>query len=358
MNIKIITIHNIPNFGSVFQAYALQVYLKNLGHNVEIIDYNPAYYLSNSLRSRIGRAINYSANKQRMRKFLEFIKKNLVLTDKCYTTLNGLKGAHFEADLFIAGGDQLWNTYYACGKDDAYKLSFVNGKKVSYATSMGRNTYESTELEELAFKLRDFSAVSVRESSSVLLLKSVGIPVQQCVDPVLLFSAKEYRKFVHKPPIDRYLLVYLVTPSPLLEETIRYVSSKLGVKIVLCSGFSKKCTCDYFIKDLGPDEILSYIVHADFVVSASFHATVFSILFEKRFVALLPDENTNERITDLLCIYGLSKRIINNSTQLNNILEKIDYSEIVKTIQKSRKHSIEYLNDVISKTSLGNKNET
>ena len=114
--------------------------------------------------------------------------------------------------------------------------------------------------------------------------------------------------------------VYLVTPSPLLEEAIGYLSGRLGLKVVLCSGFSKKCRCDVFLKDLGPDEILSYIVNASFVLSGSFHATVFSILFGKRFATLLPDEKTNERIEDLLSCSGLPDRIIRDEQMLGEHL--------------------------------------
>ena len=101
-------------------------------------------------------------------------------------------------------------------------------------------------------------------------------------------------------------MVYLVTPSPLLEKTINYLKEKYNLKVILCGGFSKKCTCDEFLKDLGPDEILSYIKNAEIVLSSSFHATSFSIIFEKQFFTILPDEHTNERIEDLLNIKNKS----------------------------------------------------
>lgn len=329
MKIRIITIHGIPNFGSVFQSYALCSFLKQNGYeDTEIIDYNPSYYEAKTLRSRIGKVLNFKAYKTRTRKFRDFVETNIPLTDN-YESLDELIKNPPRADVYIAGGDQLWNVYHTCGKDDAYKLTFAKGKKISYATSMGQSDFTDNQLKELGEKIRDFSAVSVRESGSIALLDKVGIKATHCVDPVFLLEKHEYEKFLKPVNEDKYLLVYLVTPSPLLDRCIDYLSNKYGLKVILCSGFSKKCKCDKFLKDLGPDEILSYIKNAEIVLSSSFHATSFSLIFKKQFFTILPDVHTNERIEDLLRNVNLSERIITEKNDINTVLhKKIDYSEI------------------------------
>lgn len=344
LKIRIITIHGIPNFGSVFQSYGLCEYLKSQGYDdVSIIDYNPKYYTSKSLRSLIGRILNFGSYKRRTRKFRNFIEQNLPLTDQSFTNLSELKQYDFLADVYIAGGDQLWNVYHTCGHDDAYKLTWISGKKISYGTSLGQTDFTQEEIKELASKISDFSFVSVRESTSVQMLRDVGVAATHCVDPVYLLNEEHYHRFlkpVNQPP---YLLVYLVTPSDLLDKTIEVLSKKYGLKVILCSGFSKKCACDEFLKDLGPDEILSYIYNADIVLSSSFHATSFSLIFKKQFFTILPNQHTNERILNLLSHWGLEQRIITDEEKLYNFCDmKIDYS-CLDSYDKKVDSSKEYL---------------
>lgn len=350
MKIRIITIHCIPNFGSVFQSYALCRYLKENGYNdVAVIDYFPQYFRMASLKSRIGQIINYRDYKTRTNKFREFVKSNIPLTEKTYYCAGELEELKNAADVFIAGGDQLWNVYHICGNDDAYKLTFATGKKISYSTSLGQTDFTDSQLNDLANKLKDFSAVSVREKSSVPLLEKKNISAVQCVDPVFLLDKGVYQEFCRSVNQPEYLLVYLVTPSKLLERSIEFLSERYGLKVILCSGFSKKCTCDLFLKDLGPDEILSYIRNAEIVLSSSFHATAFSILFQKQFFCILPDTHTNERITDFLDTIQLSDRIITEKSDLETALSKeIEYGNI-SGFEENIAASKNYLKDSLEK---------
>lgn len=327
MKIKIITIHNIPNFGSVFQCLALCDYLKSLGYEeVEVIDYNPDYFKAKTLRAKIGKIINFKYYKSRTEKFNDFIRKYIPITKNSSETLAELEKNENGADLYIAGGDQLWNVYHECGRDDAYKLTWAKGRKISYGTSLGQTDFTDIQLQDLGSKIADYEYVAVRESSSVDMLKKVGVNAFHSVDPVFLRDREYYEQYLIPVEQPKYLLVYLVTPSPLLEKCIGCLSEKYNLKVVLCSGFSKKCTCDLFLKDLGPNEILSYIKNAEIVLSSSFHATSFALLFKKQFFTILPNEHTNERIEDLLKMQGLYSRIIKEDSNLESELsQEIDY---------------------------------
>ena len=331
MRIRIITIHNIPNFGSVFQSYALCKYLISQGYeDTKIIDYNPDYYNKCTIRAVVGKILNYGAYRRRTKRFRDFVKKYIPITNEKFTDIGQLSNFDFSADIYITGGDQLWNVFHDSGRDDAYKLVWTSGEKISYATSMGQTGFTQEELQFLARKLSDFSAISVREASSVRLLEGVGVKAVQCVDPVFLLNSSEYIKFMKPVNQPKYLLVYLVNPSKLLDKCIEFLSKKYGLKVILCSGFSKKCMCDQFLKDLGPDEILSYIYYADMILSSSFHATAFSLIFQKQFFTILPDIHTNERIIDLLTIRELMHHIITEKSDLNTVLnDQINYSSIV-----------------------------
>ena len=145
MKCSIITIHHIHNFGSVFQAYGLYKFLDDNGIDAEIIDYRPAYYDQGKkkIRTLVGKCLNLRSYSVRKKKFELFFKNNNKLSDKSFKTLSELED-YYEKDssLFIAGGDQLWNNYHPCGRDDAYKLTFSKeGKKLAYGTSMGRDNF-------------------------------------------------------------------------------------------------------------------------------------------------------------------------------------------------------------------------
>ena len=143
-----------------------------------------------------------------------------------------------------------------------------------------------------------------------MLQKYTSVPVSHVIDPVGLLDMKEFEAIAVKPEINEpYAVMYLADSGDILNQAIHLLSKRMGLKIVHICGFMKKCSCDYFVKDAGPDEILGYILHADFVLSASFHATMFSLLFQKQFATLLPGEKTNARINDLLHYVGLENRI-------------------------------------------------
>lgn len=349
MKIRIITIHGIPNFGSVFQSYGLCEYLKQTGYDdVRVIDYNPDYYNRRGLKAFLGKLLNYKHYVVRKKKFRSFVEKNIPLTERGFKTSEELKNYDFDADVYIAGGDQLWNVFHQSGNDSAYRLVFANGKKISYATSMGQKNFPQDELMKLCEDIKDFSSVSVRERSSVALLEKGGIEASHCVDPVYLLKREDFEKFLVPVNQPKYMLVYLVTPSPLLDRTIAYLKDKYNLKVILCSGFSKKCCCDEFLKDLGPDEILSYIKNAEIVLSSSFHATSFSIIFEKQFFTILPDEHTNERIEDLLNQFELSRRIISDNSNFETALNDVIDYDSVKPYSVFAEESKDYLREALA----------
>lgn len=344
MNVLIITIHNIHNFGSVFQTYALYKKLTDMGHSTTVLNYNPRYFRIHSLKTYIGQTLYAKSYLTRKNKFSLFVSKAYKISKENYKSKRDLDKRTPKADVYIAGGDQLWNPFHDCGRDDVYKLTFTNGAKISYGTSLGKENFTDHEILDLSSKISSFRAVSVRESSSVELLASAGIEAIHVVDPVLLLEKRDYDRCIKKVDLPPFLFVYLVTPSPLLEKTMNYISSNLGLKIVMCAGLSQKGNCDYLVRDAGPEEILSYIACSKFVLSASFHATLFSILYHKKFVSILPHEQTNERIVDFLSWTGLSTRIISNSDELqDDLFDDIDFSFADSAIESKRIDSIDFL---------------
>lgn len=347
MKCKIITIHHIHNFGSVFQAYGLQQFLQQQGFDAQIIDYRPSYYEAgrNKLKTVIGRLLNFKPYLVRKKKFELFTQKYEHLSPERFTSQEALtKRYKTDGGVFICGGDQLWNDYHPCGRDDSYKLVFASkAKKLAYGTSMGRDTFTEEELKTLSEKVSDFENIMLREKCTVNMLKKhTTVPVSHVIDPVGLLNIEEFLKLAKKPALkEPYAVMYLADSSPLLDKVIHVLSTELGLKIVHICGFRKKCYCDVFVKDAGPEEILGYIAGAEFVLSASFHATMFSLMLNKPFATILPGEKTNARIEDLLRLVGLEERILHSTDQLNMLKKPIDYektNEILTQLQTESRH--------------------
>lgn len=343
MKCQIITIHHIHNFGSVFQTYGLQKFLQQQGMDASIIDYRLDYYEAgrNKLKTMVGKALNLKSYLTRKKKFERFVRNYENCTKKRFLTEDQLKDAYKNTnDILIAGGDQLWNNYHPCGNDDAYKLTFSDGRKIAYGTSMGRDNFTEEELKTLAGKVTDFESIMLREKSTVdMLRKHTAVPVSHVIDPVGLLNAEDFLKIAKKPAItEPYAVMYLADSSPLLDAAIELLAKKMKLKIVHICGFRKKCYCDHFVKDAGPEEILGYIANAQFVLSASFHATMFSLMFNKPFATLLPGEKTNARIEDLLKNVGLEDRILRKEEDLTVLECPIDYTkpnEILKNLKEA-----------------------
>ena len=206
MKHSVITIHHIHNFGSVFQAYSLCRFLELNGYDSEIIDYRPPYYEygKNKLRTFVGRILNLRSYLVRNKKFERFIKEYESLSSKRFTNTDELRDYYSSEDnVFISGGDQLWNNYHPCGNDPAYKLSFTySSKKLAYGTSMGRDNFSADELEKISHETSGFSKIMLREQSTVELLAAhTSVPVSHVIDPVGLIDRKEFEEIAIKPDI-------------------------------------------------------------------------------------------------------------------------------------------------------------
>ncbi|MGI6530174.1 MAG: polysaccharide pyruvyl transferase family protein [Clostridia bacterium] len=345
MKCSIITIHHIHNFGSIFQAYSLFRFLANNGFDADIIDYRPGYYEhgKSRLKTFIGRALNIKPYLVRKKKFEDFLRHYDRLSDKQFRSLAELEAYYKDKNqIFIAGGDQLWNNYHPGGRDDAYKLTFAHtGRKIAYGTSMGRDNFNDEELRFVAQKVSDFEKIMLREKSTVSMLqKHTNVDISHVIDPVGLLDVEEFKKIAKTPAIkEPYAVMYLADSSEILDSAVEVLSKKHGLKIVHICGFKKKCYCDKFEKDVGPEEILGYILHADFVLSASFHATMFSLLFNKQFASLLPGEKTNARIVDILKLVGLENRIIRTRDELSVLDKTVDYQNANAILEKFKTDS-------------------
>ena len=347
MKIKTITCHDVYNVGASLQAYALQEYLKSLGHDVEIIDYKPEYLVSHKLLG-IGNSIYdkpvlrelYQLAKfpgrlkrkygQRKKEFDRFTKEYLSVTSKQYHSNEDLKRNLPEADIFFAGSDQIWNTFFNNGKDPAFYLDFVpmSAIKASYAASFATEDVLEEWKPKIKYWLNNLDFISVRESSGVKIAKNLtSKDVVQVLDPVFLLNVESWEKIEKEVDVsESYILIYDFDNNIELVQFARELAKENGWKLY---SFLKNDRCDKSFEKEGPRAFLWLIHHAKFIVSNSFHATAFSIIYQKQFVVFNRKEKINTRMQDLLgdfgieyCMWGSGRKISEIDFQVVNTRQK------------------------------------
>lgn len=328
MRIGIITFwESNDNYGMLFQTYALQQFLRENGYDPFLIRYSEnsgtkeKFHLASKLKNIFhliswfhylkNRYLSSKYNKttdNTLRRFACFRENYLEMTEETYDH-NKLMTNPPLADVYICGSDQIW------GGATAFYLDFVpaNKLKIAYAPSFGGVTVQRNELE-VASLLASFSYVSVREYSGVELCAHLGRPdAIRVVDPTLLLSEMSYDtiKQYDNSLNEKYIFLYMLGNETYIRtnEIFKYASShRLSVKYVASQG-----RYDKFPKEMAtPEEWLGLIENAELVVTNSYHATIFSILYKKQFVTLAlkgPFSRMNVRVEELLADCGMLHRL-------------------------------------------------
>jgi hypothetical protein len=366
MRICTITCHDVYNHGASLQAYALLTYLKQCGHDVEIIDYKPDY-LSNHYNllsidnpkweKNIVTKVMYIILKmpvkilslKRKKAFDQFTSNYLRLTKSRYKSNEELKKNPPHADAFLCGSDQIWNSLHQNGKDPAFYLDFVPTEKVkaSYAASFATDTIKDEMLPIVKKRVEQLDSISVREKSGVEILKRLDIKnAVTVVDPVLLLNKEDWNILGKEKFSEKYILIYDFDNSDLIRKMALEIANKKGYEIYTINP-GKINYADKYFKHVGPETFVSLIRDASFVISNSFHAVVFSILYQKEFAIVNRTESINTRMRDFLDDLKLSQRLVNEDYILYGILKRIDYSESVKLLNEKIAFSMKYLDETL-----------
>lgn len=375
MKIKTITCHHVYNYGASLQAYALQHYLESLGHDVEIIDFNPwfhrarynpfwihpnAYGISAKIIKMLPVMKYIVTPLQAYRKgmfktwgrkkaFDKFEKQYYNLTNYKYLSSDDLKRNPPIANIYVAGSDQIWNTYYENGKEPAYYLDFGDKKtkRISYAASLATSSIKDGYESFVKDELNKFNAISVREITGAQVLNQLGFEnISVVLDPVFLLDGKDWEKLSMKGKNyglvpNTYVLVYdfLGNDDNMIAFIKNYAKIR-NLRIVSINDFSSRKYAHININNAGPLEFLSLIKNSACVVASSFHATAFSILLRKEFYTFqLKGDNNASRMKDLLFSIGLSERF----NPQRNILQTIDWKCVYSKLLNLKNISKQFL---------------
>lgn len=360
MKICTITCHDVYNVGASLQAYALQTYLKSLSHDVKIIDYKPDYLSKHYKLGVIGNPkydkplLRYAYllaklpgrlhTLPRKKAFDSFRSRYLDLT-KRYTSNEELKNEPPEADVYFAGSDQIWNPLFPNGKDPAFYLDFVRqGVRASYAASFAVDEFPQELREVTAQYLQKLDHVAVRESSGLGILETLGITDAVTVlDPVFLLDREQWEAMAEmlaecKKP---YLLVYDFDNSAAVGELAERLAAEHGWAIysIFDLPYAERC-----FSLCGPEIFLGLIQEASFVLSNSFHATAFSVIFRREFAVVERTEKINTRMRDLTSLLGLSDHMV---TETANVPFNTDWTQVERRLEEEIDHAKAYIDEVL-----------
>lgn len=362
------------NYGACLQAYALQKVLQENGHEIKLINYHQVVREKNDLFSKLRKANDLGLKKTlkyiRERKYIELRKKAykkfrdnyLAFDEKEYYRGDDLKKLNDEFDCFICGSDMIWSEEFS---EDwpFFFLGFAEkDKSFTYAPSFGKNSLTEKNKKKVTKYLQDFKKISCREKAGIDLIKSLGdFEATQVVDPTMLLTRDDWvqcipekNRIINEP----YVFAYLFG-----EETDgRYsfnkcVEEKIG-KIYALPKFTKKEQSSFPIEEIGPMEYLRLFRDAEFIVTDTFHGLMFSLIFRKPFVVLKRHDGSNwsrysDRMTSTLDMFGLEERYIDDSFRDLEQLKKLDYEKYETTINKARKHSLDYINKIFDEAKHG-----
>lgn len=369
MKIGIITWFSGGNYGTNLQAIALQGYLRRVGYNVEIINFEipscieerktflkkiqrqPQKYITKYALKKYKREIE-----SRYKKMKAEVERNCIFTERISCEQDYISICN-NFDILICGSDQIWNPnwyhkfYYA-------DYDKIKARIFSYAPSLGVNAIKEEQAAKIKKSLSRFSAISVREHRGADLLKPLSThePVV-VVDPTLLLDTKAWDTLfpVQNKCREKYVLSMFLTDNCSHWRAAKKYAMDRGVKHIVIP----YCGFSYFQKaeikaDAGIQDFLNLIRGAECILTDSFHVTIFSLIYHKQFYTFERfKENAfssqNERIRNILNIANINERIVPYGTNYIQFKNNIEYGSVIKRLNIEIEKSKKFLSEAIDK---------
>lgn len=386
--IALVTCYFQPNFGSQLQAYATQLLFDNMGVPNETIcieglrkEINTAkckYFFSriwdvNTIKDKFAtikkvwalktKGEMFKRNMAERNRMLNSFAQNMFHISKQYTSKAELGTEADNYAAFVVGSDQLWLPSNI--EADYYTLNFVpdNVNKIALATSFGISKLPNRQAQKAAAFLRRLDYCSVREQSGQKIIKDLtGRDVPVVCDPTILFTSEEWSHIVPHERFykEKYIFCYFLGNNPIQRELVKRVQKETGYKIVQLQHCDEYIASDVDFPDyapynVGPAEFVQLIRDAEFVFTDSFHCTVFSLLYKKKFFTFRRYNNdsivsTNGRLYSLLSLVGLEERLLRGDEDAYaQINKEIDFTGAHDKLDKLRQFTKKWIADAINK---------
>jgi len=356
MDIGILSMQQVVNYGSFLQAYGLRCTLQSLGHNVSFIDIVPGEQLPEYRQGRFAK-IKKGLERLMCHNPLKMVYYSLLLHKRfdeeffpVFFDDEPTRQKHYDA--VVIGSDEVFNVAQSSWFGFSPQL-FGEGlnadKVISYAACCGATTVDKLKALGLAEQVgkmleKNFAAISVRDDNSVALVDHLTgrTPIKN-IDPVLLYDFKNYLPKTTPHTGKRYMIIYSYPNRMRNNEEIAAIKTyarRHKLEIISMG--------DYFdwvdtVVTPDPFEVLAYFRDAGCIVTDTFHGTVMSMKYNKPFATIVRGMNSN-KLNGLLSQFGLSNRIVSDIDNLENILDvQIDYAPVNAQIADEQVRSIDYL---------------
>lgn len=359
MKVGILTFHRAINFGAVLQCYALYRTLIDMGHDVEVIDYRPAYidkyrrplywndFKKQGLLSKIKTLLLFPLlyrNKWKSAQIFDNFINQHIRTTKVVKNVNEVP----RFDVVFFGSDQIWNPRICEGFDPMYYGQFPKGKTklVSYAASLGTpQVLTKDQWDTIIPLMKSFDSISVRESKLAEYLYTEGVDAKTVLDPTLLASKDIFEEIVVKPKETGYVLLYMLESDRNAITFANRIAKHKNLKLVRVRAQASQSARKRIYNEVIPNsvgEFLGYFKYADCIVNISFHGTAFSIIFNKNFYTL--KSRNYERAYGLLESLDLLDRFVSATDDIVGGND-MDYRNSEEALVRMRKDSREFLYD-------------
>lgn len=358
-----ITLHAINNYGSVFQALATEHLFERLGCEIETIDYvrenaslDTIWGIVTCRNADIVLKLKMLAHHfmppaNKRKEVLDiFRERNLHLTKKRYHCDKDLLDNVPEADIYCTGSDQTWNTVCQGEIPLPFFLHFApdDKKKISFSASFGIDHLPDKDKMEVKRLLERYDSISVRESSGIAILKDLGLNGTHVLDPTIAAGVEFWNKLAGPRMFDEdYLLAYQLNRNSDFTRYMKKYAKKNNLKIVQVRSYKdtplENGIC---LTDATPEEILSLFKYSRKVLTDSFHATAFCMMFHCDFLAIYPPRYS-ARLDSILNLTGLQARHITDYNRYDYSDSSIDYSKVDAILEIERSKTLEFLKNAI-----------
>lgn len=369
MRTATITLHSAHNNGSFLQAFALQKSIISMGYENQIINYTPpaqySLYQNIILKEMTPKGIikgvlnipQYNKLKERKKRFNQ-VQEYLNVTEN-FEEETEFDEVASKYDCLLAGSDQVWNSATMPDFTSLYFLP-VNKYKISYAPSFGKSLENQFDNIQILDMIKDFDRLSVREKSAQEELRK-RMPTKDIsvvLDPTFLLDKKEYDLLASNSKCSyaegEYIFFYCIKATNEVLRSVKEIGKKFGLPIITIFTGVNTYKCQAFGQKVdfaaGPEEFISYIKNANFVISNSFHGIVFSIIYNKVFFRIADSDNgkikVDERLDSILNFLDLNKQnvIAGNDLILN---QEINYEIATEKLNGLISQSLSWLNEAL-----------
>lgn len=355
MKIGILSMQEVKNYGSFLQAFSLKSNIEALGHSCEFVNIVPGEQLGEYKQSKFHKVdlLFKRIWGWDFLKRLKYIYKFQSRFSKEFLPYLGVQEGpvtdHF--DIIVIGSDEVFNcaqsTWFGFSRQ-LFGYGLNADKVITYAASFGATTIKNLDSlgikKEVAESLANISTISVRDENSYKVIEELihKEPVMN-VDPVIIYDYSKYMPA--EVNLKDYMIVYTY-PGRITDKNeisaIKAFARKKGLKLISIGHYFP--WVDQVITPT-PFEVLAYFKNANYIITDTFHGSVFSLKFNKQFCTLIRNMNTN-KLTFLLKQFGLEGRIVKSTADIDKLMDQpINYESVNKKIAQETAKSVKYLKE-------------